>query len=473
MKPKRAWLLSLSGRVANPPIRAILHPMQARPRWEERADHTRTVIAAALEAVAPQRAVLRHLSREGEWLRAGARDYHLPDFRRVLLLGFGKAAVAMAQAADTVLGERLTGGTIVTNHGHRVNLRNVEIVEAGHPLPDDSSIAGAERILASVGTPGEDDLIIVLISGGGSTLFTLPTPGISLAELQWMNERLLRSGADIHQLNTVRKHLSQVKGGNLARRLYPARVVALLLSDVVGNDESVIASGPLSPDGSTFAQAWETLGQFGLRGDLPQSVRARLRRGMHAELDENPIAGDRAFERVQSLLVGDNEEAARGAVKQAIELGFSARLLTPSLGGMARKAGRWIVQQAREARAYGAVGKPICLVAGGETTVKVRGDGKGGRNQELVLAAALEMDPEKDERARLVCLATDGQDGPTDSAGAVAEADSLARGVAAGLDARAHLRNNDSYSYFSALDDLIITGPTGTNVSDLLFWFWY
>ncbi len=459
--------------VAIPTIRAILHPMSSLPQWEGRAAHTQELITAALEAVAPQRALRRHLSLEGDWLRVGARDYHLPDFRRVLLLGFGKAAAAMAQAAEMVLGDSLTGGLVVTKYGHALKLQNVEIVEAGHPLPDENSIAGAERMLASAGTLGEDDLIIVLISGGGSTLFTLPTPGISLAELQWVNEELLRSGADIHQLNTVRKHLSQVKGGNLARRLYPAQVVALLLSDVVGNDESVIASGPLSPDGSTFAQAWETLGQFGLRGDLPQSVRARLRRGMHAELDENPIAGDRAFERVQSLLVGDNEEAARGAVKQAIELGFSARLLTPSLGGMARKAGEWIVQQAHEARAYGADGKPICLVAGGETTVKVRGDGKGGRNQELALAAVLKMDPEKDKRARLVCLATDGQDGPTDAAGAVAEADSLARGVAAGLDARGHLWNNDSYSYFCALDDLIITGPTGTNVSDLLFWFWY
>ena len=448
--------------------------MATPPLWEERAAHTQQLIDAALEAAAPQRALRCHMTRDGDWLRVGARKYHLPDFSRVLLLGFGKAAAAMAQEAEAVLGDWQTGGLIITHYGHALPLDDTVIVEAGHPLPDDNGLDGATRMLEIVGSPSENDLVIALISGGGSTLLTLPAPGISLLDLQAVNQKLLRSGADIYQLNSVRKHLSQVKGGNLARRLYPAHVVGLLLSDVVGNDEGVIASGPLSPDRSTFLDVWETLGEFRLRAELPRAVRTHLQRGLRGEIADNPPAGDSAFVRVQTVVVGDNQLAAQAAVERATGLGFSARLLTSRLTGEARDAAGWIVEQARNARtADGEVSAAICLVAGGETPVKVRGAGKGGRNQELALAAAVDMAVEKDERARLVCLATDGRDGPTDAAGAVVECDSVARAAVSGLDARKHLLNNDSYSFFSTLGDLIITGPTGTNVNDLLFWFWY
>ena len=448
--------------------------MVTRPLWEERTAHTQQLIEAALDAAAPQTALRCHMTRDGDWLRVGARKYHLPDFSRVLLLGFGKAAAAMAQEAEDVLGDWLTAGLIITHYGHALPLEDTVIVEAGHPLPDDNGLAGATRMLEFVGRPSENDLVIALISGGGSTLLTLPAPGISLSDLQVVNQKLLRSGADIYQLNSVRKHLSQVKGGNLARRLYPAHVVALLLSDVVGNDEGVIASGPLSPDRSTFLHVWDTLGKFRLRAELPRAVRTHLQRGLRGEIADNPPAGDRAFERVQTVVVGDNQLAAQAAVERATGLGFSARLLTSRLTGEARDAAGWIVEQARSVRtADGAIGAAICLVAGGETTVKVRGSGKGGRNQELALAAAVEMTAEKDECARLVCLATDGRDGPTDAAGAFVECDSVVRAAAAGLDARKYLHDNDSYSFFSNLGDLIITGPTGTNVNDLLFWLWY
>ena len=451
-----------------------MNRMSTRPRWEERTQNTRQMIDAALEAAAPQHALRRHLKREGDWMWVGPQKYHLPDFRRVLLLGFGKAAVEMAQAAEDVLGDWLTGGLVITQHGHARPLEDIVIVEAGHPLPDENGLAGAAQMLELVGHPTKSDLIIPLISGGGSALLTLPVPGISLQDLQVVNQLLLRSGADIHQFNSVRKHLSQVKGGNLARRLYPARVVALLLSDVVGNDKGVIASGPFSPDRSTFAHVWETLGEYQLRAELPQAVRAHLQSGLRGEIAENPSAGDQAFGRVQALVVGDNQLAARAAFKRSNDLGFATRLLTSRLQGEARTAASWIVKEARSARAAAEEdSRPICLVAGGETTVRVRGDGKGGRNQELALAAAVEMAAGNDERARLVCLATDGQDGPTDAAGALVECDSVARAAAAGLDARKHLENNDSYSFFSALGDLIFTGPTGTNVNDLLFWYSY
>ena len=430
--------------------------------WDERAKNTQELVDASLEASSPQNAVRRHMIREGDWLRVGDCTYHLPDFKRVLIIGFGKAAAAMAQAAEGLLGNWLTGGLVVTHYGHALPLQDIEIVEAGHPLPDENGVVGAERMLEFVGQPLDSDLIIALISGGGSTLFTLPVPGVTLSDLQVVNELLLLSGADIHQFNAVRKHLSQVKGGRLAQRLYPAQVVSLLLSDVLGNDESVIASGPLAPDPSTFEEVWDILDEFRLSEELPGAVRGYLRRGARGEIADNPDRGDRVFERIESVIVGDNQLAAQAALARAEELGFAAQMLTPGLKGEAREAAQWVV-----------AGAPVCLVGGGETIVRVRGDGKGGRNQELALAAAVEMAVGNDEKARLVTLATDGRDGPTDAAGAFAESDSVARAAGLGIDALQYLENNDSYSFFSVLGDLIVTGPTGTNVNDLVFWLSY
>lgn len=467
------WLLRVSG-LCGKTLSRYPSTMATFPRWTERAAHTQELIDAALEAASPERAVQHHMSRERAWLRVGSRKYHLPDFSRVLLLGFGKAAAAMANVAESILGDYLSGGLIITHYGHSRPMDGIEIVEAGHPIPDENGVVGAKRMLELVGSPSERDLFVALISGGGSTLLTLPMPGISLSDLQVVNQIMLHSGADIHQLNSVRKHLSQVKGGNLARCLYPAHVVGLMLSDVIGNDDSVIASGPLTPDRSTFTQVCETLDEFNLSAELPRSVRNHLHRGVRGDVAENPAPGGLEFERVQTIIVGDNKLAAHAAVERANDLGFSSRLLTSTLIGEASDAASWIVKQARDARAAdGGMGMAICLVAGGETTVKVTGDGKGGRNQEIALAAALEMSMEHDERARLVTLATDGRDGPTDAAGAWVEYDSVERANAAGLDARKYLHNNDAYSFFSVLGDLIITGPTGTNVNDLLFWFWY
>ena len=442
--------------------------------WDERAKNTQELVDASLEASSPQNAVRRHMIREGDWLRVGDCTYHLPDFKRVLIIGFGKAAAAMAQAAEGLLGNWLTGGLVVTHYGHALPLQDIEIVEAGHPLPDENGVVGAERMLEFVGQPLDSDLIIALISGGGSTLFTLPVRGVTLCDLQVVNELLLLSGADIHQFNAVRKHLSQVKGGRLAQRLYPAQVVSLLLSDVLGNDESVIASGPLAPDPSTFEEVWDILDEFRLSEELPGAVRGYLRRGARGEIADNPDRGDRVFERIESVIVGDNQLAAQAALARAEELGFAAQMLTPGLKGEAREAAQWVVGQARKAReAAGVAGAPVCLVGGGETIVRVRGDGKGGRNQELALAAAVEMAVGNDEKARLVTLATDGRDGPTDAAGAFAESDSVARAAGLGIDALQYLENNDSYSFFSVLGDLIVTGPTGTNVNDLVFWLSY
>lgn len=438
------------------------------PNWYDRDSHTQEIITAALTAADPQHSVQRFLKRDGDVLRVGEMSYLLPDFRRVVILGFGKASTAMAEAAQTVLGDWLSGGLVVTKYGHSRSLERIEVVEAGHPLPDEEAVRGAMGLLRYVGTTTPDDLIIALVSGGGSALLTLPVDGVSLVDLQVVNAELLRSGASIHQINTIRKHLSRVKGGNLARWLFPAKIISLVLSDVVGNDIDVIASGPFSPDPTTFDAAWEILVAYGLENKFPSSVLEYLQRGIRMEIPETPKQGDPSFHDVQTLIIGDNRSAALAAVERVRALGFETRLLTTSLQGEARNVGREIVEEhlVRASTANDRAG-PVALILGGETTVTVLGDGKGGRNQELTLSAAIAMNEIGLMRTRLISFATDGGDGPTEAAGAVADSASVARAERLGLDAGDHLSRSDSFSFFSALDDLVVTGPTGTNVNDI------
>jgi hydroxypyruvate reductase len=331
-------------------------------------------------------------------------------------------------------------------------------------------VAGSLRILGLLDDLTEQDLVICLISGGASALLPLPAPGISLDDLQILTDRLLRSGATINEFNAVRKHCSQLKGGQLARRAVPATLICLILSDVVGSPLDVIASGPTVPDPTTYADSFAVLERYDLLDAVPPSVVTRIQQGLDGQIPETPKPGDPIFGRVQNVVVGDNRLAARAAQASAESLGLRAQLLTTHVEGEAREVAKVCSALAKEMIASGSPqGPPACLILGGETTVTVRGAGEGGRNQELALAAALALDGW--ERTMVVCLATDGTDGPTDAAGAVATGSTLARARELGVEGFAHLIRNDAYPFFAALGDLIFTGPTNTNVNDLILVF--
>ena len=439
------------------------------PDWNDREIHTNALIEAALQAVQPKRVVRNVLQRDGELLHVGNRNYRLFDFKRVRLIGFGKAATAMAAGVEAELDERLHGGLVITKYEHGQPLQRTRVLEAGHPLPDKAGVRGTQALLEWLGEGAEDDLVLALISGGGSALLVLPAGKMSLADLRAVNSALLSSGATIQEFNTVRKHLSQVKGGQLARRLSPATVIALVISDVVGNPLDVIASGPLSPDPTTFEDARNILKSRNLWEDLPSAVKDHVEDGLAGVVNETPKPGDPAFANIQAEIAADNRLAALAVVERARALGYNAQLVTSSLEGEAREVARMVVRLAEEVvESEKPVTRPACIVLGGETTVTLRGDGQGGRNQELALAAAVQLAESDLPNVRIVCLATDGGDGPTDAAGAVVEANTLALGESGGLNARASLNRNDSYPFLDAAGALLRTGPTQTNVNDII-----
>ena len=378
---------------------------------------------------------------------------------RIFLLGAGKASGAMAAAAEEVAGDRVAGGFVVVKDGYGGHLRRVEIAEAGHPVPDARGLAASGRLLEVARSAGEDDLVLFLVSGGGSALTPAPAPPITLAEKQEVTRLLLASGAAIGELNAVRKHLSVFKGGQLARAASPATVLTLALSDVIGDPFDVIASGPTAPDPTTFADALEVLARRGLSGRVPPSVARRLEAGRAGEIRETPKPGDPLFDRVTNVVVGNNALVTDAAAATARRLGYRTDLTTRELQGEARDVAREFVARARR------LPPPACLIAGGETTVTVRGPGKGGRCQEFALAAALELEPT--DRITILAAGTDGTDGPTDATGAIVDAWSIARGSAAGADARRALADNDAYRFLRASDDLLVSGPTRTNLLDL------
>ncbi|MGB9458999.1 MAG: glycerate kinase [Bryobacteraceae bacterium] len=409
------------------------------------------IFRAALRAADPHDAVLRHLAR---------RDYS--RFHHIYVIGAGKAGASMARAAERALGGRITGGLVNVKYGHLAKLRRVELNECGHPVPDERGVAGAERIAEIASSAGAGDLVLCLISGGASALLPLPAPPVTLAEKQEVTRLLLASGADIHEINCVRKHLSAIKGGQLARLAWPATVEALLVSDVIGDNLDVIGSGPAAPDPSTFADAAEVLDRYGIRDKVPAAVRARIDQGVAGTLDETPKPGDKLFARVRNTVVGGNRLALDAAARHARQLGFRTLVLSSSVAGETREIARMHAAIAREVAEFGRpVQPPACIITGGETTVTLRGDGLGGRNQEFVLAAALDIAGL--DNVVVFSAGTDGTDGPTDAAGATADGDTLRRKP----DARRYLDANDSYHYFESLGDLVITGPTNTNVADV------
>jgi glycerate 2-kinase len=423
------------------------------------------ILRAALAAVEPRRAVRQALVREGETLRLGDEALDLSSFERVLLVGAGKAAPAMAQGVLDVVGNRLVGGTITTRHGQAQPVPGVEVWEAGHPVPDTHGLAGAAAALELARNAGERDLLVCVLSGGASALWPAPPAGVSLTDVQRVTDALLRAGAPIRELNTVRKHLSRIAGGQLLRAAHPARVLALVLSDVVGSPLEVIASGPTVPDPTTYAEALEVLRRRQI--EAPAAVLAHLRAGAAGEIPETPGPGDLKAGFASTRVVAANRDALEGAAREAERLGIQHRIVTDSFEGEARDVAVEIVREAL--RATGAPGEeaaPLALLWGGETTVTVRGDGLGGRNQELALAAAIAL--EGRDGVLLAALGTDGTDGPTDAAGGVVDGGTVERGRAAGVDAEDALRRNDAYRFLQAAGDLLLTGPTGTNVNDVV-----
>ena len=430
------------------------------------------LVRAALAAVEPAAAVDRSIRVEASGgarvLVAGDRRYPLSEGGRVVVVGCGKAAIAMTRAVVTMLGEAVSGGLVITKEGigEETSVGPVEIARSAHPVPDAAGQRAGQRLVRQLGGLTEDDLVICLISGGGSALMTVPAQGVTLLELQRVNDLLLGAGAPIEAINAVRKHLSQVKGGQLASLAAPARVLTLILSDVVGSPLDVIASGPTAPDPSTFADALEVLRRHGITDQTPAAIVEHLQRGAEAKVPETPGAQDPAFTRVQNLLVGANEQAAEAARDAAEALGFHSMILSTFLQGEAREVARALAAILREVDVHQRpLPRPACVVLGGETTVTIRAAGKGGRNQELALAAALDLAGLRD--VMLVALATDGNDGPTDAGGALCDGTTVARAQALGMDPRRHLEGNDAYPLFQALGDLLMIGPTGTNVNDI------
>jgi len=430
-----------------------------------------TIFSKALSAVDPSKILKDRIRIEKNHLRIrmegnSEKSFNLNSFDKIFLVGTGKASNAMAQAIEEIFGDRVTMGVITTKYGHLLPLKKTEIIEAGHPIPDQKGYEGAKKVQNLLKESGPKDLVIFLLSGGGSALLPFPADDIGLKEKQKVTQLLLDCGADIKEINTIRKHISRMKGGWLAKWAYPSTVIGFILSDVVGDQLDVIGSGPTVPDPSTFEEAWEILKKYDLLKKIAPSIQKYLELGKGEKVEETPKPGEAIFERVYNSLIGSNTLALRAAEKEASSLGFNTLILSSSIVGETREAARFHSAIAKEVISSGnPIPKPACILSGGETTVTIKGNGLGGRNQEFALAGALEISGI--EKVVLLSGGTDGTDGPTDATGAVSDHTTVHRAKSMGLDPKAHLENNNAYPFFQKLGDLLITGPTHTNVMDV------
>ena len=424
------------------------------------------IFQAGLRAVEPGAAIKHFCRLDGEILIVDSTAYDLRLFENILVLGAGKAGASMAKAIEVVLENRISLGLITVKYDHLDTLSKVKIQEAGHPVPDTNGFVGAQAIYQLAQSAHEKTLVICLISGGGSALLPLPVEGVTLEDKQETTKILLACGATIHEINTIRKHLSAIKGGGLARVVYPATLITLILSDVVGDDLDSIASGPCVPDPTTFVDCRAIFTKYSIEDRVPATVMQHIESGVAGRFPETPKAGQEFFTKTQNVIVGNNFKALIKAKEKADQLGYNTLLLSSMLEGETRVVAVNHMAIVREIQLHGyPLQKPACLLSGGETTVEIKGSGKGGRNQEFVLAAALKMQ----DMDNVVVLSggTDGNDGPTDAAGAIVDSTVLDRAESAGLDLQSYLDNNDSYHVFDKLGDLYKTGPTNTNVMDL------
>lgn len=438
---------------------------------ETRSDREARTLAlesleAALKAADPIEIIRSKLSLKNSILHVDNHSFDLRKFKNIYVLGGGKATGAMADALEHVLEKKITRGLVNVPHGTTSKTAIIELHEANHPIPDESGVEGTRRMLEIAEQAEKDDLVICLISGGGSSLMPLPRNGISINDKREITNALLKCGATINEFNTVRKHISDFKGGWLAKKAYPATILNLILSDVVGDPLDFIASGPTVPDSTTFSEAVKVLEKYKLWEETPAPIKKVLLDGKKGLIPETPKANDEAFKKVHNIVVGNNRLASLAAYEHSKLRGLKALLLTATLEGEARHVGTVLATIAREVLSSGnPLKRPACIVAGGETTVTVTGKGRGGRNQEIALAAAMKLGGM--DGVVVASLTTDGVDGPTDAAGAIVDGKTLTRASRMGLAPERFLADNDSYSFFLRLSDLVLTGPTGTNVNDV------
>src|SRR3990170_8192014 len=427
-----------------------------------KTDELISIFKAGIDAVNPYRLVLQSLKVEGNVLNIGNISYDLNQFNNILVIGAGKATASMAQAVEEVIGDKISNGLITVKYGHTRSLKKIKQLEAGHPLPDEAGVKGTEEIFKLLEGADEKSLVICLLSGGGSALLVSPLDGIILDEKKEVNRFLLSVGARIDEINTVRKHLSNVKGGRLSEISHPATLITLILSDVIGDRLDVIASGPTVPDNTTFKDAMNVIDKYNLVDKLPANVMILLKQGLRGDIKDTPKEGlikDRTF------IIGNLKHALTAAKEKAVSMGYETEIISSELQGEARDVGRWLAKRAKGLKEAG------CLISGGETTVTVKGNGLGGRNQELALAFAIEIEGLKG--ITMLSAGTDGTDGPTDAAGAIVDGETVSKAKTLGLDPERYLNTNDSYNFFKRLDSLtgerfhVITGPTGTNVMDM------
>ncbi len=431
------------------------------------------ILSAALEAVDPRQAIKNHMVRQGELLIIDQFGYDLSQINKIHVVAFGKASIPMIVSVKEVLGSYFDSGIVITKSKPNITEdldSSISIYQSSHPIPDQNSINCATEVVKQLSKTTTADLVIFLISGGGSALLTLPAGNITINDIQSITQSLLRVGATINEINCIRKHLSLVKGGGLVRFAAPSNIVSLILSDVIHDPLDVIASGPTIPDKTTFSEAREILSTYSLEKDTPKAILNRFDEGILGHIAETPKKDDPLFERVNNIIIGNNYQAAFAAKQQASQEGFNTLLLSTFLQGEAHSLGRFLASIAYQLSASEEpINRPACIIAGGETTVTISGDGLGGRNLEVALSAVEDLS--ELQNVMLVTLATDGEDGPTDAAGAVVTENTLKRAKTRGMDPKDILTRNDSYHFFNPLGDLLKPGVTETNVCDLNFIF--
>lgn len=424
--------------------------------------HLHQIFRAAIAAVQPARLIPKSISIEGDRLQLGEDIYPIDRFRQIFVAGAGKASSAMAFEVEKILTHRIADGVISTKTGHTLPLKTIRQMEAGHPLPDANSVFAAQEIAALLKKASKNDLVLYLLSGGASSLVADLPYGCSLDDLHVLSKELVNSGASIREINTVRKHLSSLKGGQSARLANGALIVTFIISDVIGNDTAVIGSGPTVPDTTTFTDAWEILLNYNLHKNLPQPVADHFNKGLGNIIPDTPKENDPVFKSCRPYIIGDIHEAMRAAAYEAEALGYETTQVTAALDGDTVAAANEWISQARPFK----LRHKCCLIAGGETTTKVEGNGKGGRNQHFALAAAIAM--KNDQNITLLAAGTDGTDGPTDAAGAIVHGETYQQAIQANLSPELFLANHDSYHFFERAGGHLKTGPTQTNVMDLV-----
>jgi glycerate 2-kinase len=426
----------------------------------------KNIFNAGIKAVDPVTCINRHLKIVDGNLEIGNSKFCLEQIDRLFVIGAGKASAAMARRAEQLLGHHIHEGLIITKYGHGVDLTHCRMMEAGHPVPDTNGVNATKALLEMVSKAGPKDLILCMISGGASALTPAPAKGISLTDKQDTTRLLLDCGANIHEINTIRKHLSLIKGGLLCRKANGARMISLILSDVIGDNLDIIGSGITAPDTGSFDDCKKILNRYDLWNRIPKPVRHRICSGVAGNVLETPKPGAPEFANVDNLIIGSLSDALSAAEAEARQQGFAPLVLSSMIQGEAKEVAKVLGAIAKEIRLSNRpIPAPACLLSGGETTVTIKGKGKGGRNMELALAAGIELSG----TAQILILSagTDGSDGPTDAAGAFADGSTASRAAALGLSTSKHLACNDSYHFFQSLEDLLITGPTRTNVMDL------